>query len=155
MRNLAFSLLLMIVLAIPTVSFAKVCTSGGVGISGNSSGQTSSAFGFNISGGDSCSNGGYFGSNFDPTGLGLPTGTVYGIIATILVWLLMLFGFLGILGFVISGIMYIISAGNDDLSKQAKKGMLNSIIGIIVGLSGYIVMQLVSGILGGQGGVNY
>jgi hypothetical protein len=57
-----------------------------------------------------------------------------------------LLGALGVLGFIISGILYITSTGNDDRMEMAKKGMMYSFIGIAVGGLGYafvITMQKV------------
>ena len=81
---------------------------------------------------------------------GLPGADVKTIITGILKWLLGVFGTLGIISFVISGIMYLVSAGNDDMISKAKKGMTYSIIGIIVGLSGYIIIWAVDQMLRGS-----
>ena len=81
---------------------------------------------------------------------GLPNASISLIVRQTLMWLLGIFGTLGIIGFVISGIMYLVSAGNDDMVSKAKKGMTYSIIGIVVGLSGYVVMQAIETWLGGS-----
>lgn len=78
------------------------------------------------------------------TGFGLPEGSVSGIIANLLMWILAIFGVLGVLGFVISGIMYLVSAGDEDMIKKAKSAMKWSIIGVIVGLVGVVVIQAIS-----------
>lgn len=78
---------------------------------------------------------------------GLPGGSVTGIIIGILKWILYLFGFLGIIGFAISGIMYLLSAGDDDAMKRAKRAMQYSIIGVIVGLIGVIVLKTAYAVL--------
>ncbi|HRZ95737.1 MAG TPA: hypothetical protein P5262_04220 [Candidatus Moranbacteria bacterium] len=90
--------------------------------------------------------GNYSTSGWNPGYLsyfGLPGGSVTGIVVGILQWILYLFGFLGILGFVISGILYLLSAGDDDQMKRAKNAMSYSIIGIIVGLSGVVLIKTV------------
>lgn len=87
---------------------------------------------------------------WDPSylsGFGLPEGSITGIVVGVLQWVLYLFGFLGILGFAISGIMYLLSAGDDDQMKRAKNAMNYSIIGIIVGLSGVVLMKAIYMIL--------
>jgi hypothetical protein len=81
---------------------------------------------------------------------GMPDGSIYNIIVRLLSWLLGLFALFGIIGFLLSGIFYLISAGDDDMIKKAKKTMVNSIIGVIVGLSGYLIVQAVSTMLGGR-----
>ncbi len=80
---------------------------------------------------------------------GLPEGTLSGIITNILSWLLKMFSIFGVIGFVLSGIFYLISAGNDDMITKAKEGMTWSIVGIIVGLSGLVIMQAVFSLLDG------
>ena len=82
----------------------------------------------------------------------LPSQTITSIISNLVLWLLFIFGFLGILGFVISGIMYLISAGDDDMIKKAKKTMTYSIIGVVVGLAGYVLIQAIESILNAEAG---
>lgn len=82
-----------------------------------------------------------------PTGYGLPSGTIYDIVTGILTWILGILGFIGIIGFAISGIMYLVSAGNDDAVKKAKAAMKYSIIGVIVGLAGVVALQAVDNLL--------
>ncbi len=155
-RRIVFSLVAVIALAAPQLSSAAVC--GSLGGSSSTYGGTSIGGSIGVSSSDTCPPmGGIFGG-FSQFGLsnpfGLPGGSVFGIVANIVNWLLALFGILGILGFIISGIMYLISAGDDDMAKKAKAGLKYSIIGIIVGLSGFIVLQAIAGLLSGVGG-NY
>jgi len=90
-------------------------------------------------------NGGWLVSNV----YGLPGGSIMGIVSNILFWLLSLFALAGIIGFVLSGIFYLISAGDDEMIKRGKEGMKWSIVGILVGLSGFIIMQAVNIMLTG------
>lgn len=145
LRSFVFSLIVVIAIAAPQISSADCAT-----VSGGTSSYGGSFLGGSIGFGDNVSCGGGFGSFGNM--FGLPSGSIYGIIATIIEWLLAIFGLLGILGFVISGVMYLVSAGDEDMAKRAKKGLIYSIIGIIVGLSGYVVMQAISGLLTGMGG---
>lgn len=80
---------------------------------------------------------------------GLPEGRIIDILSNLLFWLLAIFGIVGIIGFVISGILYLVSSGDDGMITKAKTAMKWSIIGIIVGLSGFVIMQAVMGLLGG------
>jgi len=64
-------------------------------------------------------------------------------------WLLAIFGVLGVIGFLVSGVMYLISFGDDDMMKRAKNGMMYSIYGIIVGLMGLIVIRASYSLLNG------
>jgi hypothetical protein len=78
-----------------------------------------------------------------PSGTLLPTGTITSIITNFMKWALALLGVFAVIGFVIAGIMYLISAGNENMQEKAKKAMIYSIVGVIVGLLGYVIMQAV------------
>lgn len=91
-------------------------------------------------------------------GFGLSHNSIAGIITKFLLWTLGLLGFLGVIGFSISGIMYLTSYGDDKRMETAKQAMLYSIIGIVVGLSGLIVIGTINSILNltietGNGGI--
>ena len=81
---------------------------------------------------------------------GLPSGSIKGIIESFLYWILGIFGALGVIGFIIAGIIYLLSAGEEAAIERAKKAMMWSIVGIIVGLSGFVIMQAVNSLLGGN-----
>lgn len=73
----------------------------------------------------------------------LPDAPIYDIIAGTMDWLLAILGFIAIIGFVISGILYLTSAGNDGQTKTAKEAMKWSLVGVIVALAGYVVVLAV------------
>lgn len=76
---------------------------------------------------------------------GLPTDTISGIIGRTMNWLLMILGFIGIIGFVIAGILYLTAAGDEDQIGKAKNAMMYSIIGVIVALVGFVIIRAVEG----------
>jgi hypothetical protein len=81
---------------------------------------------------------------------GLPySSSLSTIIQNVAKWLLAIFGFIAIIGFVISGIIYLISAGDEDAQERAKRAMIYSITGVIVGLVGLVVIYAVDGFLRG------
>lgn len=84
-------------------------------------------------------------------GFGMPGGSISGIMSTILMWLLGMLGIFGIFGFLISGSMYLLASGDDDLIKRAKKAMTFSILGITVGLIGYIAFNMIYAVLNASG----
>ncbi len=86
----------------------------------------------------------------EPTGTGLPAGSLLGIITSGMNWLLIVVGILGVIGFVIAGIIYLTAAGDEGQIDRGKRTMINSIIGIIVALLGVIIIQAVKGLLGGN-----
>lgn len=80
---------------------------------------------------------------------GLPNQTIYNIISNTLSWLLAVFGFIAIVGFVISGIQYLTAAGNDSQIETAKTNMKYSIVGVIVGLMGFVLVRAIDSWLSG------
>ncbi len=81
--------------------------------------------------------------NISGTGLPQPPMGISGVILNILLWLLGVFALFGIIGFVVSGIMYLVSFGSDTAIQRAKKYMLYSIVGVVVGLSGFVIIKAV------------
>ena len=86
-------------------------------------------------------------NNPDYLAANLPRGSVYEIVYTFMLWILGIFGFLGIIGFAISGIMYLTSAGNEQQVEKAKKAMNYSLIGVVVGLAGLVILIAVDKLL--------
>jgi hypothetical protein len=84
------------------------------------------------------------------TDSGLPSSGVDSIVSNLMFWMLSLVGFLAVIGFIISGILYLTAAGNDGQIKTAKTAMTWSIVGVIVALVGYVVIQAVDLWLGGE-----
>jgi uncharacterized membrane protein len=80
-----------------------------------------------------------------PTGTGLPSssGGIATIIQNFMNWILKIFSFLAIISFVISGVMYFMAFGDDRQVEKAKNQMTWSIIGVIVGLSGLVVITAI------------
>ena len=78
------------------------------------------------------------------------TGTgLIGIATGVMNWLLTLVGILGVVGFVIAGIIYLTAAGDDGQIEKGKQAMVYSIVGVIVALIGVVVINAVQGMLGG------
>ncbi len=75
---------------------------------------------------------------------GLSDSTAYDILVTLMNWLLAILGFIAIIAFVISGMQYLTAAGDEGLAERAKSNLKYSIIGIIVALSGYIIIVTIS-----------
>lgn len=85
-----------------------------------------------------------------PTSVGLPQGTLAGVISNFTSWLLGIFGFIAVIGFLISGLMYFFSAGDEDAQEKAKKQMTWSIVGVVVGLMGLVIIYAVDAFLNGS-----
>lgn len=80
----------------------------------------------------------------------LESTSIVDIITSLMQWLLLIVGILAVIGFVISGILYVTAAGDEGQIDKAKKALVYSIIGIIVALIGLIVITAVTNLLGGQ-----
>ncbi len=81
------------------------------------------------------------------TGLPDAPGGIRDILANLLDWLLGIIGIIAVIAFAISGIQYLISAGDEEKMGAAKRNALYSIIGIIVALSGFVVVKAIDAAL--------
>lgn len=72
------------------------------------------------------------------------------ILTNILTWLLKIFGSLGLIGFVVSGILYLTAAGSEDQIEKAKKSFTYSILGVLIGLMGVLLIKAIEARLSGQ-----
>jgi hypothetical protein len=93
---------------------------------------------------------GWSTSNY--SSMGLPSGSISSIISGVVMWALGIFGFIAIIGFVVSGVMYLTAAGDDTAMKKAKNQMQWSLIGVIVGLIGYVIIYAVNAMLNSYSG---
>ena len=91
-----------------------------------------------------------WGAFSTPSDTGLPTGSLMGIISNIMQWLLTAIGIAGVIGFAISGLLYLTAAGDEKKIGDAKKAMLASITGVIVALVGVVALKAAQGMLGGS-----
>ncbi|MCX6766986.1 MAG: hypothetical protein NT170_04430 [Candidatus Moranbacteria bacterium] len=84
------------------------------------------------------------------TGTGLSSTSLSDIISKFALWILGIFGFIAVIGFVISGLIYLTSAGDEDAQERAKRAMIYSITGVIVGLVGLVVIYATDSFLHGN-----
>jgi hypothetical protein len=85
-----------------------------------------------------------------PGGTNLPSASIFSIIQNIMFYLLAILGFVAVIGFVISGILYLVAAGDEDAQARAKRAMIYSITGVIVGLVGLVILYAAQRLLGAQ-----
>lgn len=85
-----------------------------------------------------------------PATTGLANRSVKEVLSGILKWMLGVVGIIALIGFSVSGIMYLVSAGNDDMAKKAKSAMKYSIIGIAVVLGSFVIIQALDRALSGS-----
>lgn len=80
---------------------------------------------------------------------GLSSAPVTFLIMNLMNWLLAIFGLLAIIAFVISGLQYITATGDEKQAETAKRNATYSIIGIIVALSGFVIIKAIDQALNG------
>ena len=80
----------------------------------------------------------------------LPDAPVYYIVENVLYWLIEIIGIVSIISFLIAGILYLTAAGEETQITKAKSAMKYSIIGIIVALAGFVVLQAAIYMLSGS-----
>lgn len=84
-----------------------------------------------------------------PAGTNLPGGSLVNILTNGMNWLLIVVGILGVIGFVIAGIIYLTAAGDEGQIDKGKQAMVYSIVGVIVALLGVVIIKSVQAMLGG------
>ena len=72
---------------------------------------------------------------------GLGGGSIMLLLQQLMFWLFGILGFLAIIGFLISGILYLTAAGDEDQAGKAKNAMMYSIIGVVVALLGFVIIS--------------
>jgi len=85
----------------------------------------------------------------DPSVTHLSNTPVIDIITNVMQWFLGIVGFIAIISFCISGIIYFTAAGNEETAKNAKKALTYSILGVVVALSGFVIIRAVDIMMGG------
>ncbi len=78
---------------------------------------------------------------------GLTSQLIYPIVDKFFSWLLSVIGIVALISFVISGAIYIMSSGDDKTVEKAKNAMKNSIIGIIIVLGSFVILQFIDTML--------
>lgn len=80
--------------------------------------------------------------------IGLPDGggtadPVATVIFNVMRWLLRIVGIIAVIGFVVAGIQYLTSAGDQNMIESAKRNTKWSIVGVIVALMGIVILNFV------------
>jgi hypothetical protein len=85
------------------------------------------------------------GLDFDSiAAMGLPDSPgVKSVLVNIVKWLLEIIMVITLIAFIISGGQYLMASGNDKMIETAKKNMTYSVIGIIVALSGFVIVRAI------------
>jgi len=84
---------------------------------------------------------------------GLSIQPIQDIIENLVQWFLYIIGFLAIIAFIVSAIQYFMAGADEDMAKKAKSSMLYAIIGVIVALSGLVIIYAIDTILNAGGSI--
>lgn len=84
-----------------------------------------------------------------PTNTGLSNASITTILENLFSWLMGLFTTLAVMAFVVSGVQYLVAAGNEDIMETAKRNMTFAMIGVVVGLSGFVIVRAIAAALSG------
>lgn len=79
----------------------------------------------------------------------LPGSDLGDLLRNFMMWFLGIFGFVGIIGFLIAGFQYLLAAGDESQVEKAKVSMKWSLVGVVVGLSGFIIIYALDQFLRG------
>ncbi|MBP5993667.1 MAG: hypothetical protein KA731_02040 [Candidatus Moranbacteria bacterium] len=77
------------------------------------------------------------------------TGPVACVLATFMNWSLSIIGLIAIISFVLAGFQYLMAFGEPKALEKAKNHVRWSVIGVLVALSGMVVIYAVDGLLAG------
>lgn len=95
----------------------------------------------------------YLGQGLDSITMLFPGGGITGaqtltgpggLIANIIVLMLSLAGIVAVLYVIIGGFWYITAAGNEEQAEKGKNTLLNAVIGIVVIVLSYVIINVVS-----------
>lgn len=102
-------------------------------------------FPLSVSGATSCSAGFTLGSGgiCFPDDTGLSSQTVSDLLINVMKWLLRIVGIIAIIAFVISGLQYFLASGDEKMAETAKRNMQFSVVGIVVALSGLVIITAI------------
>jgi hypothetical protein len=81
------------------------------------------------------------------TGLPDPPDRIAGVLKNVLNWMLGIVGVIAVIGFVVSGFQYITASGNDKIIETAKRNMTYCILGVVVALSGVVIITAIDAAL--------
>ena len=90
------------------------------------------------------------GKNFQcdsSMGLNCQDTSINGFIKTIINWLLAIAFGIAVLFLIIGGFWYITSAGNEETAEKGKNTAFNAIIGIVIIVLSYVIVNVVSKLL--------
>jgi succinate dehydrogenase/fumarate reductase cytochrome b subunit len=74
--------------------------------------------------------------------------SVLELMKKVMNWILSILAVLTIIALVISGVRYLVSAGDEEMAATAKRNLTYAIVGLAIALSGLIIVNAIAGLLG-------
>lgn len=91
----------------------------------------------------------------DPgTGLNCQSTSINGLIKTVINWLLGIAFGIAVLFLIIGGFWYITSAGNEETAEKGKGTAINAIIGIVIIVMAYVIINVVASLVANPNSTN-
>lgn len=82
-----------------------------------------------------------------PSGLNCTGGDINSFISTVINWLLGIAFGIAVLFLIIGGFWYITSAGNEETAEKGKGTAINAIIGIVIIILSWVIVNVVAGLV--------
>lgn len=90
----------------------------------------------------------------DLNGVNCQATSVNGLIKTVINWLLGIAFGVAVLFLIIGGFWYITSAGNEETAEKGKGTAINAIIGIVIIILSYVIVNVISNLVTNTSGNN-
>lgn len=87
--------------------------------------------------------------NLPDPGAGSASHPIADVLNRTLMWLLGIFGFLAIICFIVAGVLYLMASGDSRMLDRAKKATVYGIVGVVIGLIGFVVIRTIDYLLRG------
>ena len=85
-----------------------------------------------------------------PNSTGLSSAPISLILSNVFSWLMGLFTTFAVMAFIISGIQYLTSTGDEGQLETAKRNAMYALLGVVVGLSGFVIVKAIAAAISGQ-----
>jgi hypothetical protein len=86
------------------------------------------------------------------TGVRCSEGNLGAIFVTIINWALAIAFILAVIFLIYGGFQYILSGGNEELAKNGRQAIFNALVGIVIIVLSYVIVQIVYRFVSGSGG---
>ncbi|MBD3300608.1 MAG: hypothetical protein GF347_04625 [Candidatus Moranbacteria bacterium] len=79
--------------------------------------------------------------------------SIMEVVSNVVRFIFLIIAGIGVIGFVIGGLMYLVSIGNQEKMEQAKRHLNYAIIGLAIAIGSFALVMLINSLFGGQAGI--